>query len=385
MVGSPPPPDKQVGLHNWQLSPFNRWSFQHTREVIPSANVGRGSGTSSALGPAPAPVGEVEFESSMGERMTIADFLDQSWTDGFLVLHGGRIAFEAYRNGMREDTRHLAMSVSKSITSLVVGILAGRGLIDVDALVTRYVPELAGTAFEGATIQHLLDMEVANAWHEDYFSDATEYWRLDVACGWLPPREDAPASLFEFLKQTSRDGRHGERIQYSSPNPDLLGLIAERVAGAPFAEVVSRELWAPMGAEFDADLTVDPVGMAVADGGFCLALRDFGRVGQLFLNGGSVGTRQVVPRAWIEECRRPNPKPFHPTSYGADLPGASYHNQWWAIDGRSFALGIHGQMIAIDQQAGVVVVFNSSPPEPNATAQRLTQRRIVSAVSPALG
>jgi len=284
---------------------------------------------------------------------------------------------------MRPNSRHIAMSVSKSITSLVVGALAGRGQVAVGALVTRYVPELVGTAFEGATIQHLLDMEVANAWREDYFSDATEFWRLDVACGWIPPRDGAAGTLFDFMKETRRDGNHGQEIQYSSLNPDLLGLIAERVTGSPFPTVAAHELWEPMGAEFDADLMVDPGGLAVADGGYCLALRDFARVGQLFLNAGAAGNKQVVPESWIQECRRLNPKPFHPTSYGADLTGASYHNQWWMLDGRNYALGIHGQMIAIDQKASLVVVFLSSPPEPNVTAQRNTQRQIVTAIADA--
>jgi CubicO group peptidase (beta-lactamase class C family) len=374
----------RVGLHNWQQAPYNRWSFQHTRQVIPTANVARGAGPVWALPLAPQPIGDILFESAQGEPLTIRQFLDHSWTDGFLVVKSGAIAFEAYRNGMEPASRHIAMSVSKSITSLVAGILVGRGLIDVNALVTHYVPELASTAFEGATIQHLLDMEVANAWREDYFSDTTEFWRLDVACGWIPPRPGAAPTLFDFFKETKRDGRHGEQIAYSSLNPDLLGLIAERVGGAPFPTVASRELWGPMGAEFDADLTVDPAGMAVADGGYCVALRDFARVGQLFLSGGVAGNVQVVPKAWIDECRRPNPKPFHPTSYGADLPGASYHNQWWNLDDRSCALGIHGQMIAVDHGADLVAVFVSSPPEPNAGAQRHTQRRIVNALASAL-
>jgi CubicO group peptidase (beta-lactamase class C family) len=374
----------RVGLHNWQLPPYNRWAFQHTRQVIPTANVSRGPGPVWTLPSKPSALLEVRFESSGGKQIELGQFLEHSWTDGLVAVHRGRIVLEAYRNDLAADSRHIAMSVSKSITSLVVGILHGRGLIDIGALVTHYVPELAGTAFDGATVQHLLDMEVANSWREDYFSDSTEFWRLDVACGWIPPRDGAATTLLEFMKETRRDGNHGELIQYSSLNPDLLGLIAERVAQTPFPTLVGRELWGRMGAEFDADLMVDPAGMAVADGGYCIALRDFARIGQLFLNGGAAGTRQVVPESWIDECRRANPKPFHPTSYGADLPGASYHNQWWTLDHRSFAMGIHGQMIAIDQAAELVVVFVSSAPEPNATAQRNTQRRAVAALASAV-
>jgi CubicO group peptidase (beta-lactamase class C family) len=391
MVGHPPPPSSRVGLHNWQQPPFNRWAFQHTRQVLPTANISRGAGPVWPLRSVPArarfgvgAVGTIEFESATGDRITIDDFVDHSWTDGLIVLHDGGIVFEAYRNGMSPTSRHIAMSVSKSITSLIVGTLIGPGLIDVNRLVTHYVPELTGTAFDGATVQHLLDMTVANAWREDYFSDTTEYWRLDVACGWIPPRDGAAPTLFDFLKETKREGTHGTEIAYSSLNPDLLGLIAERVADAPFAAVASQQLWMPMGAEFDADITVDPAGTAVADGGYCIALRDLARIGQLFLDGGAADGRQVIPESWVDECRRPPARPFHPTSYGADLPGARYHNQWWLLDGRSCAMGIHGQMVAIDHEARLVVAFVASAPEPNSTPQRQEQLRIVAALADAV-
>jgi CubicO group peptidase (beta-lactamase class C family) len=392
MVGHPPPPASRVGLHNWQQPPFNRWAFQHTRQVLPTANISRGAGPVWTLprNDFPPPlagegrVGAIEFQSSAGERITIDDFVDHSWTDGLIVLHDGAVVFEAYRNGMNPASRHIAMSVSKSITSLIVGALAGAGLIDVNRLVTHYVPELEGSAFEGATVQNLLDMTVANAWREDYFGDTTEYWRLDVACGWIPPRDGAAPTLFDFLKETRRDGTHGTEIAYSSLNPDLLGLIAERVADAPFAEVASQQLWMPMGAEFDADITLDPAGTAVADGGYCIALRDLARIGQLFLDGGAADGRQVIPESWVDECRRPPARPFHRTSYGADLPGARYHYQWWLLDGRSCAMGIHGQMIAIDVQARLVAAFVASAPEPNSTPQRREQLRIVAALADAM-
>jgi CubicO group peptidase (beta-lactamase class C family) len=381
MVGHPPSPDALVGLHNWQQAPFNRWSFQHTRQIIPTANVSRGTGPVWRFAEATADVGGISFQVGNGTLTTIRDFVDQSWTDGMIVLSKGAIVFEAYRNAMAPESRHIAMSVSKSITSLVIGVLVGKGLIDVKRLVTSYIPELNASAFEGATIQHLLDMTVASAWREDYFSDTTEFWRLDVACGWIPPRDGAAPNLFEFFKETKRDGQHGEQISYSSLNPDLLGLIAERVTNMSFPAIASSELWGPMGAEFDADLMVDPAGLAVADGGYCIALRDFARIGQLFLDGGTANGRQVIPESWIAECRRAVPRPFHPTSYGVDLPNALYHNQWWQLDRRYCALGIHGQMIAVDPKAELVVVFVSSPPEPNSTQQRQQQLRIVAALA----
>lgn len=384
MVGAPPPGAMQVNVENWQLPPWNRWSFLHTREVLPSANVGRGAAGTNSLLEVPQDIGAIWYRTPDGATDTIRTFLENSWTDGLIVGHRGAVIFESRQNGLRANTRHIAMSVSKSITSLVIGTLVGNGQLDAASLVTRYVPELVGTAYERATIQHTLDMKVANSWREDYFSATSEFWRLDVACGWLPPREGAASTLFEFICESRPDGEHGKAIHYSSLNSDLLGVIAERVSGLRFPDLVSEVLWVPTGMEYDADLLVDPGGTAVADGGYCATLRDFARVGLLMLNHGDVEGRQVVPESWVSESQRANSTPFDSMSYGADWAGASYHNQWWTMDGRTFALGIHGQMIAIDSDAELVVVFLSSPPEPNDAGQRMTQRCIVDAIAKAL-
>lgn len=385
MTGFPPTEQSRVTLQNWQRAPFNRWAFLHTREVIPSANISRGVGPPWRLERTAGGLETMPLDDVISGAPTLGAFLEESWTDGMIVLHRGRIRLEAYRNGMSQTSRHVAMSVSKSITSLLIGILAGRGLVDSSALVTTYLPELAGTAYAGATVQHVLDMQVANAWREDYVSETSEYWRLDVAAGWLPPREDTPATLFDFMRSSHRDGAHGERVQYSSLNTDLLGLVAERAVGSRFADLASTLLWQPMGMEFDGDVTLDRAGTAACDGGICLTLRDLARIGQLFLQGGRAASGQVVPTAWIEACRRPNRKPFDPTSYGIELGGASYRNQWWLMDGRSFALGIHGQMIAVDLSSEMVVGFLASAPEPNDRQQRADQRQIVGRLAREVG
>jgi len=94
------------------------------------------------------------------KSMTVAEMLDTTYTDGFLVLQHGQILAESYRNGLTQDEPHLVMSVSKSIMGTLAGILAGRGELDPAKLVTEYVPEMKGTVYEGATVRNLLDMSV---------------------------------------------------------------------------------------------------------------------------------------------------------------------------------------------------------------------------------
>src|SRR5262249_11786274 len=122
-----------------------------------------------------------------GERVSLGRMLEQTSTDGFLVLHQGKVVMEQYADGMSEHTLHLTMSVSKSLTSALAGVLTGRGRLDPGAPVTSYVGELRGTSFDGCTVQHLLDMRAGTRWSEDYGnflqSDAFVY---EQVMGWRP-------------------------------------------------------------------------------------------------------------------------------------------------------------------------------------------------------
>src|SRR5215472_10371722 len=217
MSGVPPfPSGSLVTLANWQDPPFNRWAFQHVRELIPTARISRGPGRPLRLPRAERDLNSLVFRS--GEReLTVGEMLAESYTDGFLVLHRGRIVTEQYFNGMSPDTPHLLMSVSKSVVSTVAGVLAGQGLLDVNARVEQVVPELAGTSFEGATVQHLLDMRTGTHFDETYDnleSDVRLYERVYL---WRPDGTDPrPADALAYFATLHNDGPHGGAFVYRS-------------------------------------------------------------------------------------------------------------------------------------------------------------------------
>ena len=239
----------------------------------------------------------------------------------------------------------------------------------------EYVPEVAGSGYAGATVQHLLDMTAAIDFVEDYAT----FWRYDVACAWHPPHPDAPANtILEYLPTIgpAADWAHGERLHYSTPNTDLLGLVAERAGGAPLAELIARELWAPLGAERDALLTVDTAGTAAIGGGFCATLRDYARLGELVRRDGA----GLVPADWIARLGLGDQGAFDRRSFATE--GASgYGLQWWRIEGRPVARGIHGQLIAADREAGVVVAILCSWPEATPSRARARAARARSTTS----
>jgi CubicO group peptidase (beta-lactamase class C family) len=351
---------------DWDYPPYHRWTFQHIREMTATAQIWRGPGPVLPLPTNLCDVETIEFEVD-GRRRTVRDFLDGSFTDGFLVLSRGSIIAELYMNGMRPHGQHLAMSVTKSIVATVAGILVHRGRIDVAAPVTTYLPELEATAYRGASVQQVLDMTTGVFFDESYTTSGSHMQKLDQACGWKPmTRPDWPQTMWELiLTLTEQERPHGELFRYRSIETDVLGLVMERASGLPLAELIGTELWGPMGAEEDAYITVDNAGYALADGGFNASLRDYARFALLHLRGGRLNGRQIVPSAWIEETRKGNPDLYQGV-YREVLPRGAYHNQFWIEDPdrRAYmARGIFGQFIYIDPEADFAAVKLSTWPE----------------------
>ena len=386
MAGVPPFPEQSlVTLANWQDPPFNRWAFQHIRELIPTARIAR------AAAPAPLPRAERDilgFQFTYGDReLTVAGMLEETYTDGFLVLHQGRIVAEHYFNGMAPDVPHLLMSVSKSVTSAVAGVLAGQGLLRVSAAVEEIVPELGGTSFEGATVQDLLDMRAGTRFDESYDNPEADVRTYERVYLWRPDNGDPrPADALGYFATLQNDGPHGGPFRYRSILTDVLAWVIERAAGKRLHELISRELWQPMGAEFDAEITLDGHGNPMADGGICASLRDLARFGQLYLEGG----RGIVPKDWIEDTIRGAPDGARAFAEGDDSPGyppgAHYRSCWWIRDpGVPFyqASGINGQNIFVHVPSQTVVAkFSTWPTALNLAAGVTTQAAL--AISSAL-
>ncbi|MEA2581407.1 MAG: hypothetical protein QOE83_2299 [Actinomycetota bacterium] len=363
MEGTPPAQERLVTLANWQDPPFNRWGFQHVRDLIPTARIRRGDGPVWKLPHAERDLNDLPFTSGR-KSMTVGRMLEETATDGFMVLHHGKIVTEQYFNGMTPDTTHLLMSVSKSVTSTIAGILIDRGQLSADSFVTDVLPELRGTSFEGAKVQHLLDMRTGTRFSEDYVDLSAEVRVYEEIYLWRPKSgrrlTDDATVYFAGLKN---DGEHGGPFRYRSVLTDVLAWVIERAGGDRLPQLISRELWQPLGAEFDADITVDGHGNGMADGGVCTTLRDLARFGLLFASDGVRRGQRIVPAAWMKDIVAGAPDGVEAFAEGADpadrRPGAHYRNKWWVVAPHlpAFAgLGINGQMVFVHVPTKTVVV-----------------------------
>lgn len=378
MSGFPSEADGRVTLLNWQDPPFNRWSFQHLRELIPTQRISRGSGPGrthprhdSPLDPTAVSVARID-----GTAGTLAEVLADTWTDAVVIMHDGRIVLEDYGNGMTPDTPHLLMSVTKSVVGCVAGILTERGQLDPEVLVDTYVPEVAGAGYGGARVRDLLDMRTGVAFSEEYTDPDAEVRVMERYMGWRPGLSPGDnGGMYHYLATLGTATDHGGPFVYRSADTDMLGWVCERAAGVRMADLISELIWQPMGAEFNAEITCDGVGTAIHDGGMSATARDMVRFGQLLLEDGFADGRPVVPHRWLISSRALNPDirgAFAASSSEPVLTGGWYRNQFWFVPGAvgdlQVCLGIHGQMVLVDRATRTVAVKMSTWPSAQAPA-----------------
>ena len=376
MKDFPPAPEAQVTLANWRTAPFNRWSFHHVRELLPTAEIPNDPRRAAPLPVEPRDLGTLRIPTEAG-RLDLPGFFQRASVDGFVVLFRGELVHESYFHGMHGRRQHICMSVSKSLLGLLAGVLVERDELDLEAQATHYVPELAATAYRGATVRHLLDMRAGTAFPEDYTETEGLYIRYRKAVGWNPREPgDEPSDLRSFYRlMTEADGRHGGPFRYISPNTDLLAWIIERATGTRYSDLMSELLWKPLGAEAPAYITVDRLGAPRAAGGVCVTTRDLARIGQMLVEGG----RGVVSTDWIEDiATMGDAEAWDAGDFAESYPAMPMHYraQWYVIRDRGpllMALGIHGQNLLVDRGCELVVAKHASAATPlDPAGERLT-------------
>lgn len=363
----------QVTWDNWAEPPGLRWSFLHLDEVLATTPI-PASRWPVSLGVKQMPILDVvtpryDVTARIVDHTSVDQLLADSFTDGFLVMHHGQIVSEWYAASMLPSTRHLLMSVTKTVVGIVACALVEDGVLSLHDRVEAIIPALADSGFAGATVRDVLDMRTGVRFNETYHDPDADVYLMEHACGWRSPREDVPNSLREFLAQLPRDEPHGGRFRYRSSETNVLSWICEVASGKDLATLIHEWIWDPIGAEFSAHITVDSTGVAIGDGGLSATLRDVARLADMLARNGIARSGVQVAPLWFvvdtllaaEDSR----EAFAATHSPTGMPGGHYRNQIWVpFPDRSvfLALGIHGQMVYINQQTGVVGVKLSTWP-----------------------
>ncbi|RWI71971.1 serine hydrolase [Mesorhizobium sp.] len=345
MRGAPPPADKRVTFENetvWAF-PQLRWSLSHMRELRPTVQVWRGRGGSSQL--------EVSNRSTEVDALTFVDMdgrsnrfdeaLFDTYTDGILVLHRGRVIYERYFGALEPHVQHSCQSITKSYAGTLAAALVHEGILDDRKTISQFVPELRGTGWEDATLRQVMDMQTNVASTEDYTVVDKSY-------------------RYEYLRTVRKDGVHGKFV-YKGVDTNVMAWVMSRATGRSFAQLLQERLWLPLGCEEDAYVEIDPGnGMPRAHSGLNVTLRDLARFGELMRCEGCWNGKQLVPASVVYDLQDLD----HPAK--PDLPfGYTYRSQWWvshdeldAIEGR----GLYGQNLYIAPKAEMVIArFGSHP------------------------
>ena len=344
-------------------------TLQHISSLVATRSVSRGNGPVRVVRPSPRDVSAVSYEID-GETRKIGAFLRRSHTDGLMVLRGDEVLCETYFNGMTSATPHMLMSVSKAVAGMLAGEVLEATHVGTDTQVGAIVPELKTSGYGEATIQQVLDMEVNVEFRMDFTDPGSEVFTEDRAAGWRPQLEGDPRHTKAFLPTLRGVPRSRPTFQYCSATTDVLAWVLERVASQDMRELLAAWLWSRMGASHDAIYTVDSTGFPYAAAGLCATMPDIARFGRLLLDGGTWGSQEIVPKAWISETWS-GPGALLDTTEPSTReklrvqPAISYHNQWWRLgDGRgsAFVPGLLGQYIWLDPTSDVVIVKLSSVP-----------------------
>ena len=357
---------------NWNQPPHNRHSFQHMSDLFTTAVITKGAAKPSPMETQLTDLSQIAYPVGGGRTEPLQHFLDSTFTDAFLVMQHGVVLTEAYSNNMRADTRHLLNSVSKSFVGMAAGIAVDRGALDPSQLVSRYLPELSGSAFRDTTVANALNMTAAVAYSEDYDSPLDDFWHEAAVVGWRPDlqTEQAPKSLLEYCQRRSRtEQQEGEHFHYRTVLTNLCAAVVARATGTPFVDFLTQQLWQPLGPENDANVVVDATGAPYMGAGMSACARDLARFGEMLRQDGYYNGKQIVAESWVRQTREGTPelkRLFAASDYGPMLPSGHYCNQVWADPGAGemLCIGIHGQFIYVNRPKALVCVKLSSQPAP---------------------
>lgn len=288
-----------------------------------------------------------------GTVFNTMDFLDSSYTQGFLVLQNDTILYENYWRGMDENTRHISWSMAKSVISALLGIAQADGdMGSVDKTVDEYLPELKGSGYEGVKVKDVLQMSSGVKFNEDYADQSSDINRWFRAFA-LGKSQDAFAATLENEKEP------GTYNHYVSINTHVLGMILVRTTGKTISQYFKEKLWDPLGSEHDAFWLKDEKNMEMALGGLNATLRDYAKVGKLFLHDGNWEGKQLVPSKWVKESVNMDAEHLLPQSDNSAHPNTGYGYQWWIPNGQEgefWARGVFNQYIYINPTTSTVIV-----------------------------
>ena len=364
-----------VGItqENWDSGRSAKVTMKNAYKFTHSVEMSKGNWTHD-LGKAKGfDLNSVSATDVDGEHPLSVILRDRLNMESLVLLKNGELVDEYYWSGMHKDQTHLMMSVTKSFTMLTLQTLVDEGLVDMNAPITQYVPELkASPAFAKATVQQVADMRSGikieftpgKIW-DDRMTNVQEWNGKNH----YPELK----SVLDFGKSLGKrtDVETGEAFDYQCANTEMLGMLITRVTGKSLAEVMEEKLWQRVGFENNAYLQSNSQGEGVGSGGLNATTRDAALMMDVMVNGGKNRKgEQIVSKAFIDNLMNGNDEVKSAWKYDGFaqlLADAWYKDQIRVLnvgDHRFMTfVGIHGQVVVGEPSTGIVVATTGGQDE----------------------
>lgn len=295
---------------------------------------------------------DFSFEAE-GKTYDLYDVLSLNRVSGMLVIHDARVVFEKYLLGNDETTRWMSMSVVKSMTAVLIGAAIQDGYIrDINDPIVDYLPRFRGTAYDGVTVKHLLQMASGVAWNETYTDPSSDRRRmLEAQIG------QRPGEILDLMAVLPRAAEPGTLWNYSTGETHVAGALVAAATSMPVADYLSQKIWSKAGMEVDANWWLEsPGGLEVGGSGLSATLRDYARFGLFMLEDGVIDGKRVLPEGWMQTAGARQQVGGETIEYGYML---------WPLHGNSYAaIGIFGQHVFVDPDLNLVVAIWSAQSKP---------------------
>ena len=302
-----------------------------------------------------------KYKDTIYKKPLVKKMTKQKSFCSLIVGNKQNIYFEKYAKDFTENQPQTIMSITKMFVNLFVGELLNNKSINLDKKVSYYLPKI-GSGYANAKVQDVLNMNVINAYTEDYTKAYSSSFLHEPVGGWrLPKNGDKHLSQEDYLN-TIKSKKNRNLINksnlafYKSANTDVVGLIVEKISGKPLRHWMLRAVEAA-GFEEGIYIASDRYGMPWMSGGGCLITRDFLRMGLLFARKGKgVGNRRIGSASFLDQTVKNVGPKYMNLSENKYL----YYSNSTMVSGNMIGhSGYGGQFLAVNLKTGNVAAFFS--------------------------
>lgn len=293
-----------------------------------------------------------------GTETSLEAALEELDTTALVIIRDGTLIHESYYKDTGVDDLRISWSVAKSFMSGLYGQAIEDGLMDIQQPIETYLPQLTGTAYEGATVANILNMASGVRFNEDYMDPKSDINDMGRVLGLGGSMDKYTETLLD------RQYEPGTVWQYVSIDTHVAAMALRKVTGKSLHQLWEETYGEHLGMGKNPFYLTDGKDVAFALGGLNLRTRDYAKFGQLFLQNGEWEEQQLVPAAWVKDSTVNHAPNIHP------VRGSGYGYQWWVpmpqegpSKGDYFAVGIYGQYIYVNPAMNIVIAKNAADRE----------------------